>query len=87
MLRETFGSAGKERVSLVNYYMSEIIENLLTDFQKYFINCAVANMGIFMDDTKGDVNKIDLEVSTMLGLTEMKKKSTLVSKFKDRFKK
>ena len=57
-LRETFGSAGKERVSLVNYYMSEIIENLLTDFQKYFINCAIANTGIFMDDTKNDLNKI-----------------------------
>ena len=40
--------------------MSEIIENLLTDFQKYFINCAVANTGIFHDDTKNDVNKIDL---------------------------
>lgn len=63
-MKEKFGSAGKERISLVNYYMSEIIENLITDFQKYFINCALANKGIFLDinDSRLDLNvgKLDL---------------------------
>lgn len=90
-MREKFGSAGKERVSLVNYYMSEIIENLLTDFQKYFINCAIANTGIFIDnyDTRSDqaLGKIDVEVSNILGLNELNRKNSLVNKFKDRFKK
>ena len=59
----------------------------MTDFQKYFINCAIANTGIFMDDTKSDVSKIDLEVSSMLGLNDLGIKNSLVNKFKDRFKK
>lgn len=67
--------------------MAEIIENLLTDFQKYFISCAIANTGIFQDDSKNEACKIDLEVSSMLGLNDLKKKTALVSKFKDRFKK
>ncbi len=71
--------------------MSEIIENLLTDFQKYFINCSIANTGIFADvtDSRHDVlvSKIDLEVANIMGLNELKKKNSLVSKFKDRFKK
>jgi hypothetical protein len=52
--------------------MSEIIENLLTDLQKYFINCAISNTGIFVDlsQMKPDdsVNRIDVEVANVLGL-------------------
>lgn len=70
--------------------MSEIIENLITDFQKYFINCALANKGIFLDmnDSRLDLNvgKMDLEVANILGLQEEKNKNALVNKFKDRFK-
>lgn len=90
-MKERFGSAGKERVSLVNYYMSEIIENLITDSQKYFINCAIADMGIFCDstDSRNDltISKLDLEVANIMGLNEIKKKNTLITKFKDRFRK
>lgn len=66
--------------------MSEIIENLLTDFQKYFINCAISNTGIFLHD-KLQTNKIDLEVCLCLGLDDDKKINTIVTKFRDRFKK
>ena len=36
-----FGTSGSERMEVVNHYMEEIIEVLISDIHKYFLNSSI----------------------------------------------
>jgi hypothetical protein len=46
-MRAKYGPAGTERLAMLNHYMSEYTNNLLADFQKYILKCAIKKTGMF----------------------------------------
>jgi len=46
-IKERIGPAGRDRANLLNYHMSEYMDNMLADFQKYFVNCALKKKGLW----------------------------------------
>lgn len=42
---ERFSASGSERVAVMNYYMNEIIEELISDIHKYFLTNSFFNSG------------------------------------------
>lgn len=78
----SFGTSGSERMGVTNYYMNEIIEVLVSDIHKYFLNCSAFSHGSNSHSPK----PIDVEVMRLLGL-DAPKLGAMISKFKDRFQK
>jgi len=76
-----FGASGSERVKLINYYMNEIIEDLVTDVHKYFL-VSSSLLPNFMPSSK--LKRIDEEVMRILRL-DSTKLSSILTKFKHRF--
>lgn len=79
---ERFSASGSERVAVMNYYMNEIIEDLISDIHKYFLT----NSGFSNGYTPNPPRSIDLEVMKILDL-DIVKLSHFIQKFKDRFTK
>jgi hypothetical protein len=82
-MQERFGASGSERNAVMNYYMNEIIEDLISDIHKYFLNSSAFCYGI---SPSNPPKNIDLEVMRILDL-DITKMSHLIQKFKDRFTK
>lgn len=80
---ERFSASGSERVAVMNYYMNEIIEDLISDIHKYFLNNSAFSLGFTASNPP---KSIDLEVMRILGL-DIAKMSHLIQKYKDRFAK
>jgi predicted DNA-binding protein len=79
-----FGTSGTERMRVVNYYMNEIIEVLISDIHKYFLTCSVFSQQY--NSPNQQLKPIDIEVMRLLGLDPSKLHS-MIHKFKDRFNK
>ena len=47
VLRQKYGPAGKDRKRVLNYYMSEYINNTMADCQKYIFTSALNKTGPF----------------------------------------
>ena len=67
----------------MNYYMNEIIEELISDIHKYFLTSATFNEGY---TPYNPPKPIDVEVMKILDL-DLPKMSHLVCKFRERFNK
>jgi hypothetical protein len=80
---ERFSASGSERVAVMNYYMNEIIEDLISDIHKYFLTSTGFSNGY---TPYNPPRNIDLEVMKILDL-DITKMSHLIQKFKDRFTK
>ena len=76
-----FGASGSERIGLINYYMNEIIEDLVSDIHKYFL---VSSTFVPNFVPSNNPKSIDLDVMRILRLDGTKLSSIMV-KFKDRF--
>lgn len=37
---------GKQKIDLLNYFMSELMDNVITDRVFYFIDCLISKKGI-----------------------------------------
>ncbi len=80
-MMQRFGTSGSERVSVTNYYMNEIIEVLVSDIHKYFLNCSVFAQRFTVHNPP---KAIDNEVMRILKL-DVPKLNSMIGKFKDRF--
>jgi len=67
---------------VINYYMNEIIEVLISDIHKYFLNCSVFSQ--MYSCPNYEKKPIDVEVMRILNL-EPPKLHSMINKFKDRF--
>lgn len=76
-----FGTSGSERIGIINYYMNEIIEVLVSDIHKYFLTCSSFVQTYAPNNPP---KSIDLDVMRILRL-DSTKLSSMVSKFKERF--
>ncbi len=81
MLR--FGTSGSERMGAINYYMNEIIEVMISDIHKYFLNCSAFLQGVTPSNPP---KSIDNDVMRILRL-DLTKLNALMLKFKERFTK
>lgn len=82
-MRNRFGTSGSERVSVTNYYMNEIIEVIVSDVHKYFLNCSLFSQGF---SSRNPPKSIDEDVMRILNL-DVSKLNSMMSKFKGRFHK
>jgi hypothetical protein len=80
---ERFSASGSERLAVMNYYMNEIIEDLISDIHKYFLTSSTFSSGF---TPYSPPRTIDLEVMKILEV-DMARMSQLVTKFKERFSK
>jgi hypothetical protein len=78
---ERFSASGSERVAVMNYYMNEIIEDLISDIHKYFLTSPGFTLGY---SSSNPPRSVDLEVMNILDL-DIAKMSHLIQKYKDRF--
>lgn len=78
-----FGTSGSERMGVINYYMNEIIEVLISDIHKYFLNCSAFAHGL---NARNPPKAIDNEVMNILNL-DVTKLNSMMSKYQDRFQK
>ena len=76
-----FGTSGSERIGIINYYMNEIIEVLVSDIHKYFLTSS-SFIQSYLPNTPH--RNIDLDVMRILRL-DSSKLSSMVAKFKERF--
>jgi len=76
-----FGTSGSERIGIINYYMNEIIEVLVSDIHKYFLTSS-SFVQSYLPNTPH--RNIDLDVMRILRL-DSSKLSSMVAKFKERF--
>ena len=67
----------------MNYYMNEIIEDLISDIHKYFLTSSTFNNGF---TSYSPPRNIDLDVMKILDV-DLIKMSHLIQKFKERFSK
>ena len=67
---------------VVNYYMNEILEVLISDIHKYFLNCSIFSQRYVSPNQ--EKKNIDLEVMKILNL-DPPKMNSMIHKFKDRF--
>ncbi len=42
---QRFGTSGSERMAVTNYYMNEIVEVLISDIHRYFLNSSAFSQG------------------------------------------
>ena len=82
-MTERFGAAGSERKELINYYMNEIIQDLVSDIHKYFL---VSSTFVPKNVPNFSPKSLDLDVMGILRL-DPSNLSAIVAKFKDRFTK
>ncbi len=82
-MQNRFGTSGSERVSVVNYYMNEIIEVLVSDVHKYFLNCSAFSQGF---SSHNPPKSLDEDVMRILNL-DVPNINAMISKFKSRFHK
>ena len=73
-----FGTSGSERMEIINYYMNEIIEVLVSDIHKYFLTCSPFAQNYV---TNNPPKSIDFDVMTILKL-DLIKLGSMVSKYK-----
>jgi len=73
-----FGTSGSERIGIINYYMNEIIEVLVSDIHKYFLTSSS-----FVQKTppNSPPKNIDVDVMRILRL-DSAKLNTMVSKYR-----
>lgn len=83
-MTERFGASGSERKGLINYYMNEIIEDLVSDIHKYFL--VSSNIGPKNVPCSFSPKPLDLDVMRILRL-DPSNLSSIVAKYKDRFTK
>ena len=81
-LTERFGAAGSERKGLINYYMNEIIEDLVSDIHKYFL----VSSSLVSKNGPHFSRPLDEDVMRILRLDPINL-NAIVAKFKDRFTK
>ena len=65
---DRFGAAGSQRISIMNYYMNEIIEDLISDIHKYFLTNSIFSFGF----TPFNPKSIDMEVMRILDIDTVK---------------
>jgi hypothetical protein len=73
-----FGTSGSERIGIINYYMNEIIEVLVSDIHKYFLT---SSSFVHSYPTNSPPRNIDLDVMRILRL-DSSKLSSMLAKFK-----
>jgi len=66
----------------MNYYMNEIIEDMISDIQKYFLNSSTFSQSF----TSLQLKPIDIDVMKILDL-DITKINYIMSRYKDRFNK
>jgi hypothetical protein len=49
----------KHKMDLLNYFMSELLENLINDMGFYFIDCLIKKKGLWREDDSTALRKID----------------------------
>jgi len=78
---QKFGTSGSERVPIINYYMNEVIELLISDIQKYFIGSSIFHQGLTASNPP---KNIDLEIMKILDM-DIVKRSQILQKYRERF--
>ena len=79
-LKSKYGAAGSERVAATDYYVKEVIENLIGDVHKYLVSCAINNSGLF---GLGEWANIDSDICRILSVNKPIR-VTLSQKFRER---
>lgn len=80
---DRFGTSGTERIAVINYYMNEILEVLVSDLHKYFLNSSVFNEGF---TAQNPPKPIDSDVLKILNL-DSTRICYFTKKYKERFTK
>ncbi len=76
---------GKQKIDYLNYFMNELLENVIHDRVFYFIDCLIHKRGVHREgDTK--LRKIDFEVFEILKIDEGSIKDLFTDNQKSHFR-
>jgi hypothetical protein len=64
---------GKNKVNLLNYFMSELLENVLNDIPFYFIDSMINKQGIHRTSEATPLRKLDNEIFEILQINDKEK--------------
>ncbi len=80
-LKEVVSFNSKQKIDYLNYFMSELLENVLSDRTFYFIDSLVNKKGLHrVGET--ELRKIDLEVFDILKINDASIKDVFIDKQK-----
>ena len=71
----------KHKMDLLNYFMSELLENLINDFGVYFIDSLIERKGFWKNYDSREASRIDQEIAELLGETEFKRMTMTIKNF------
>lgn len=57
----------KYKKDLLNYFMNELLENLINDFGFYFIDCLIEKKGFWKSYDNSESRRIDREIAELMG--------------------